>query len=108
VIGAHYIPNIQSMPRTPHAVVDIEKRRWRTAFLFKNSTFKDWKQDSEEFIDSCFSYDYALSNMDSLVPDQIDSENCKRYLSQNYKQIKDIFKWFSSATPMGEFPFISQ
>lgn len=60
-----YTPNFHSQPRNIYKQHDPNKK-FRNVWLFRNSSFKNWNQESEELNANCFLFDWKMAKMDEI------------------------------------------
>jgi NLR family CARD domain-containing protein 3 len=69
----------------------IEKIPWN----IENSSFKDYKFDTEELLASCLDYDVDVSNIKEILPNKDDQDEIKALLKDNYRLITGTFRQLS-------------
>lgn len=94
------------LPRIPRKkFLKLEnKKQWGIPV----SIFKDYRFDNEELIGKCFEYDWSKCKVPKIVKDKTELQKIRKYLSDNYKTIKEIYKYYSSISPQGEIWSIGQ
>jgi hypothetical protein len=55
------------------------------------STFKDWKKDTHQLLDSCFESDFEKMDIFKFTNDDYEIKRLKVFLRSIYKRIKDAF-----------------
>ncbi|CAD8184428.1 unnamed protein product [Paramecium pentaurelia] len=107
IIDKYYMPMINVQPRQEDLIYIPDVIENKSIWSFPISLFKDWKKDTEEMLDKCFSNDWNLSRITKLVKDENDRNACYEFLRQNYQQIKDTYKHFACLSPIGDVWAIS-
>lgn len=68
------------------------KRNWN----FNNSIFRSYKKDTDLHMDNCFEHDFAQGRYNGFIKDKKDLSLTKQYLKKHYREIKQVYKHFSS------------
>ena len=58
----------------------------------ENSFFKDQVADSDNLMERCYDFDYALTRIGKYVKNDYDKLKLKEYILTYYQQLKDIYK----------------
>ena len=94
------------LPRDPHRkfVPKEAVKKWGIPI----SVFKDYKFDTEELLKKCFEFDWEHSKIPKLVKDDSERLKVKNFLWENYRVIKEAYKYYSSVSPQGEIWSVGQ
>ncbi|OMJ93570.1 hypothetical protein SteCoe_3405 [Stentor coeruleus] len=68
----------------------------RIVWKIENSTFKDYRFDTEEFLSECADYDYEISNIKNIVSNKNEQDEIKQILKSHYKEISENFRQLSA------------
>eukprot|EP00931_Biecheleriopsis_adriatica_P055242 TRINITY_DN32604_c0_g1_i1.p1 TRINITY_DN32604_c0_g1~~TRINITY_DN32604_c0_g1_i1.p1 ORF type:complete len:1681 (+),score=315.31 TRINITY_DN32604_c0_g1_i1:55-5097(+) len=79
---------LKVVPRMLQSVENAVEREWE----FQTSLFRDYQQDTDEVVKSCFTYDHQLTRLDSFWKRarkeyQVEPAEIKSYLCSVYTQI---------------------
>lgn len=93
----YYEPRISVKPRTPREKYIPpkglkNKRNWN----FNNSIFRTYKKDTDLLMENCFESDFSLGRYPGFVKDKKDFKKLREMLKKHYREIKQIYKYYSS------------
>lgn len=80
----------------------------KTPWLFNKSVFSMYKADTERILNKCFFADWEQiqPNIDLFVKDTTDRMDLKNVLLENYKVIRDSYKYLAGQDLLNNFPSI--
>jgi hypothetical protein len=84
IIDSNYYVQVSSLPRQMDKTIEIDNKRWREAWLHRNSMFKVWVFDHNENLDLLFESDFSQTSLPSFIPDELDLLKVKEYLKKHY------------------------
>jgi hypothetical protein len=77
-----------------------------TPWDFFSSVFSKYFPDTLKKLNKCFDYDWGLTKLEKLIKNEDQISLVKNYLRENYKCIRDTYKYFSGLEPIGRLPCI--
>jgi hypothetical protein len=66
---------------------------------FKKSVFASYQQDTEQILLSCFEFDWECSKISKIVKSSQDLGQVKTFLRDNYKNLRDTYKYYAAILP---------
>ena len=82
------------------------KDRLRTPWDFFKSVFKNYEPDTEVLRTNCFNFDWGCSKIEKVCIDATDLGILKEYLRENYKLLRETYKYYAAIAPAGLIPSI--
>jgi len=89
---------MQVVPRPPPFVL-AGRDTLKTPWDFFKSVFKPYKPDTPLLLDFCFEVDWIHGKCDKIIKN--DQDERKAYLKSIYKQIREVYKYYSGLSPLG-------
>lgn len=84
-------------PRVPREkYIPPKNRKARKKWNFNNSIFRQYKKDTDLHMENCFESDFSLGRYQGFIKDKKDLLLTKKYLKKHYREIKQVYKHFSS------------
>lgn len=86
-----------AIPRTPREKYippkgAKNKRKWN----FATSIFKTYKKDTDRLLEDTFDNDFKLGRYTGFIKDTKDLKKTRDVLKKHYREIKQIYKYYSS------------
>lgn len=92
-----------SRPRQPREkYIPPKNKKARRKWNFNNSIFRQYKKDTDMHMENCFESDFALGRYTGFVKDKKDLAVTRSYLKRHYREIKQVYKHFSSYSGVGD------
>lgn len=93
----YFHPNCFCKPRTAREkYIPPKNKKLKRKWNFNNSIFKQYKKDTDMHMENCFESDFALGRYQGFIKEKKDLAQTKSYLKKHYREIKQIYKYFSS------------
>lgn len=75
----------------------------KSAWVFKTSAFRLFKLDTKELLGQCFDNDWGHIEfkVEYLIKDEQEREKVRLILKENYKYIRDAYKYTAGLDPVG-------
>lgn len=103
------LPAISIKPREPREkYVPPKNAKKRKNWNFESSIFRSYKKDTDLLMENCFDSDFALGRYPGFIKDKKDYKKVKEFLKNHYREIKQIFKYFSSYSGMDRIMCIGE
>lgn len=93
----YFAANCQSKPRFPREkYIPPKNKKARRKWNFNNSIFRQYRKDTDVHMENCFESDFALGRYSGFIKDKKDFAATRSYLKKHYREIKQVYKNFSS------------
>lgn len=69
---------------------------------FEDSVFREYKREDDELLEKCFIFDFTNSKISKIIKEPKDLQTVKDMLWKVYRQIKDIYKYYSAIGVSGD------
>lgn len=87
----------QTKPRAPREkYIPPKNKKARRKWNFNNSIFKSYRKDTDLHMENCFESDFQLGRYTGFIKDKKDFLATRAYLKKHYREIKQVYKAFSS------------
>lgn len=97
-----FVAKCESKPRVHREkYIPPKNKKMRRKWNFNNSIFKSYKKDTELHMENCFEYDFSLGRYTGFIKDKKDMALSKKYLKKHYREIKQVYKHYSSYSGVG-------
>jgi len=104
-----YEPECLAKPRTPREkYIPPKALKNRRKWNFANSIFRTYKKDTDLLMENCFDNDFALGRYQGFVKEKKDMKLLKTLLKRMYREIKQIYKHYSSYSGMDRIMCIGE
>lgn len=71
-------------------------------WTFGISLFSKWQMDNDDMIKKCFDFDWEYGVIPKFIRKEEEVEKVKQFLKENYKQVKEVYKYHASGNPVGD------
>ena len=108
MINSEYYEKLKWVPRpvrlrTVEEVI-VDKPDWD----IKESIFWGYMIDTNDIYVRCFDFDWSNCKIPKIVKDQNELEEIRLFLKENYKPIRETYKYYAGISPCGIIPCIGQ
>lgn len=105
VITKTLLTNMECIPRPPPKNIP-KKKRIRTPWTLPISIFATFKVDSEDLLMRCFENDWSRCKIPKIIKNEEELVKIKKILKENYKVIREMYKYFSGFDTINGAPSI--
>jgi len=82
--------------------IPAKLKKKKLKWTFPISLMFKWKPDTDDLIKRCFEFDWAMTKIPRVVKNGEDLQNVKKFLSENYRQIRNTYKQYASMNPVSD------
>jgi hypothetical protein len=102
-------PCVSVKPRTPREkYVPPKNAKNRRKWNFANSIFRTYKKDTDLVIEQCFGNDFPLGRYPGFIKDKKDLKKVRQFLGEHFREMKQVYKYFSSYAGMDRIMCIGE
>jgi hypothetical protein len=100
---------VSTKPRVPREkYIPPKGAKNRRKWNFNNSIFRSYKKDTDLLMEQCFGNDIELGRYAGFVKDKKELKKIKQFLADHFREIKQVYKHFSSYAGMDRIMCISE
>ncbi|CAI2375065.1 unnamed protein product [Moneuplotes crassus] len=94
------IESMSCIPRPPPKVLP-GREKLKTPWDFFKSVFREYKRDTPALLNKCFEFDWEMCKIPRIIKNPDELKLIRNYLKKNYKHMRELYKYYSSVSPMG-------
>lgn len=87
-------------PRPPPKNL-AQRARVKTPWSWFKSVFKDYRRDTPQMLDDWFEFDWSMCKLPRIIKSPDELEAIKAFLKQQYKGLRELYKYYAAVSPTG-------
>ncbi|CAI2369640.1 unnamed protein product [Moneuplotes crassus] len=109
VIDYDLLESLNCLPRPKKFKAKKKKKsKIKPQFEITKSVFKKYQNEGSKLMERCFEFDWKCSKIGKVIKSEDQREPIKKYLKENYRLIREAYKYFAGISPCGIVPGIGQ